>query len=348
MKISLIVPCHNSSEYVETCLKHIVAQTIGIENMEVILVDDASDDDGKTVDILMRYESMFPDNIMVVKLDKNVRQGGARNVAIGYSSGEYIAFCDSDDWLCNEALEILYDIAKEYDADSVEFDLFNLFSKDQIAEYEKIKTVRPNDCKYVEINTVEDRKKNIFRGDSSLGHPSKLYRGDLIRNNNVRFKEGCAFEEPAFTMMVRFLEKKYVRIHVPLYYVLVHSNSTMQSEYESKKYDNSATHLFLYNNLCEKGFLKDYSEEIEYLFWYWYYLNTILFAVHRGVFFTEDELVDMQNHVKSVVGDIGSNRYFKQYWGALPELASLTYCNIHEVGVDDLKEVYSKVNELCK
>lgn len=347
MKITVIVPCHNSSEYVETCLKHIVSQTIGIENLEIILVDDASDDGGKTVDILMKYESMYPDNIMVIKLTENVRQGGARNVAIGYSTGEYIAFCDSDDWLCNDALEILYDVAKKYDADSVEFDLFNLFDAKEFPKYESIKTARPSECEYVEINSVQDRKNNIFRSDSSLGHPSKFYRGDLIRDNDVRFMEGCAFEEPAFTMMVRFLEKKYVRIHVPLYYVLVHNNSTMQSEYETKKYDNAATHLFLYGRLKEKGFLEEYSEEIEYLFWYWYYLNTILFAVHRGVFFTEDELCIMQNHVRAASPDIGSNRYFIKYWGALPQLASLTYCNIHEVGVDTLREVYTKVNELC-
>ena len=48
-KISVIVPCHNCAEYINKCLEHIENQTIGLENIEVILVDDASTDDGKTM-----------------------------------------------------------------------------------------------------------------------------------------------------------------------------------------------------------------------------------------------------------------------------------------------------------
>lgn len=347
MKVSVIVPCHNSSEYVETCIKHLVSQTIGLDNMEIILVDDASDDGGKTVDILMKYEAMYPDSIMVIKLTENVRQGGARNVAIGYTSGEYIAFCDSDDWLRDNALEFLYNIASGNDADEVEFDMFGAFSKEEISKLENESAEIPDEIKFVEITDINDRKWNIFREDSNLGHPSKMYRGDMIRDNNVRFMEGGAFEEPAFTLMVRFLEKRYVRIHVPLYCVYIHQNSTVQSDYEPRKFDNARTHDFLYRNLCEKGFLQDYGDEVRYLFWYWYYLNTMLFAVDRGVFFKEDELIVMQNRVREVVTDIGNNPYFTKYWGTVPELATLTYCDIREVGVETLKEVFTKLNSLC-
>lgn len=346
-RVSVIVPCHNSSRYVGRCLEHLVNQTIGINNIELILVDDASCDDGATVDILMEYESKFQENIMVVRLGENVRQGGARNAGLCYASGEYIAFCDSDDWLCDTALEILYDIAKEYDADVVEFDLKNLFSIEEIVEEEKKRVERPAITRFVQINSIEDRRKNIFREDSSLGHCSKLYRGDMIRNNNVRFPEGVAFEEPGFTIPVRFLEEKYVRIHEPLYNVFVHDGSTIQSDYEPKKFDNAMTHDFLYTQLCRLGLLDEYKTEINYLFWYWFFLNTVLFAVHRGCFFTEKELEKLQKRLREVVPSIEGNPYFDRYWGVLPELAKITYCNIHEAGVDTLRNLYTKVNEIC-
>lgn len=347
MKISVIVPCHNSSEYVNTCIDHLVNQTIGLSNMEIILVDDASTDDGKTMNILLEYENNYPDTIKVISLSENVKQGGARNIGITYSEGEYIAFCDSDDFLCFNALEILYEYAHKYDADTVEFDLFGVYTSDEINHYYDYIHPKPDYCKYNEISTIDDRRNNIFREDSSLGHPSKLYKGSLIREHNISFKSGVAFEEPAFTMMVRFLETKYVRIHANLYYVFIHQNITVQSDYEPKKFDNALTHDYLYNNLVKKGFYEQYGSEIRYLFWYWYYLNSLLFAVHRNCFFNEEELLCLQNRVKEVEPNIGDNPYFKKYWGILPELASITYCNIHEIGIQTLKEVFTKVNDLC-
>lgn len=70
-------------------------------------------------------------------------------------------------------------------------------------------------------------------------------------------------------------------------------------------------------------------------------------TTHKGCFFTEEELIQMQSNVETVVADIGENPYFKKYWGAIPELATLTYCDIKAIGIDTLKELYTRVNQLC-
>ena len=50
--VSVIIPFHNSTEYMRDCIENMIHQTIGIDKLELILVDDASDDDGRTVEVL--------------------------------------------------------------------------------------------------------------------------------------------------------------------------------------------------------------------------------------------------------------------------------------------------------
>ena len=99
----------------DKCFESLVNQTIGIENMEIIFVNDASTDN--TAEKLNVFEAMYPESVLVIHLDENVKQGGARNVALQYVSGEYLVFIDSDDWVDYNYISILYEIIKEYDAD---------------------------------------------------------------------------------------------------------------------------------------------------------------------------------------------------------------------------------------
>lgn len=78
-KVSVVVPCHNASQYLDKCISQLLCQTIGLDNMGIILVDDASTDDGKTWGLILDYERRYPDTIMPVSLEQNMRQGGARN-----------------------------------------------------------------------------------------------------------------------------------------------------------------------------------------------------------------------------------------------------------------------------
>ena len=105
-KVSVVVPCYNAAVYLDKCMEQLIKQTIGIENIEIILVDDASTDDGATWELIMEYEREFPDTVIAIQLEQNMRQGGARNVGISYAGGEYLMFCDADDRLAFEAMGI--------------------------------------------------------------------------------------------------------------------------------------------------------------------------------------------------------------------------------------------------
>lgn len=69
--ISVIIPCYNVEEYIDRCMESLANQTIKIENLEIILVNDASTDG--TLDKLYEWEQRFPENIVVVTYEKNIR-----------------------------------------------------------------------------------------------------------------------------------------------------------------------------------------------------------------------------------------------------------------------------------
>ena len=65
-----------------------------IEFIEAIFIDDASDDNGKTWHLLNEIEQEAPDSVIIVHLEENMRQGGARNTALQYVTGTYLMFLD--------------------------------------------------------------------------------------------------------------------------------------------------------------------------------------------------------------------------------------------------------------
>ena len=108
MKVSIIVPVYNASDYLDTCLETLVNQTI--DNMEIIAIDDASTDN--SLDILNDYASRYY-NLRVYKNEKNLGQGMTRNKGIALANGEYIGFLDADDYVGLNMYKTMYEAAKK-------------------------------------------------------------------------------------------------------------------------------------------------------------------------------------------------------------------------------------------
>ena len=116
-EISLIVPCYNAIKYIDHFMEALEAQTIGINQLEVIFVDDASTD--ATFQKLCEWEQRYPESIMVVHCEKNGKQGAARNIGIEYASAEYLAYADIDDVMDPCMYEKLLIAAKQQECDLV-------------------------------------------------------------------------------------------------------------------------------------------------------------------------------------------------------------------------------------
>lgn len=109
-KVSIVTAVYNTEEYLSETIESIINQTIGFENVQMILVDDGSTDGSK--EICDRYAAEYPENIIAVHKE-NGGVSSARNEGLKYVKGEYINFLDSDDKLEENALKVMYDYLEE-------------------------------------------------------------------------------------------------------------------------------------------------------------------------------------------------------------------------------------------
>ena len=113
-KLSAIVLVYNSEKYLRPCLDSIVNQTL--DNLEIILVNDASTDD--SLSICREYEKEFS-NVRIINKKENDGLSVTANIGINSARGEYIILVDNDDIIPSYAYEKLYNRAKETNADVV-------------------------------------------------------------------------------------------------------------------------------------------------------------------------------------------------------------------------------------
>lgn len=107
--VSVIIPCWNRETYVGNAIESVLGQSY--RNIEIVVVDDGSTDESARV-VAQRYPS--------VKLlqQQNLGVSAARNTGLRNSTGEFVIFLDSDDWLSNDVVEVHLEAAKHWpDAD---------------------------------------------------------------------------------------------------------------------------------------------------------------------------------------------------------------------------------------
>ncbi len=99
--ISIIVPAYNIAEYIGDCLKSLIAQTY--PNLEIIVIDDGSTDETNAIIAAHQEQDQR------IKLIRQANQGvsAARNHGLDSANGEYIGFCDGDDYVDAEMYKVL-------------------------------------------------------------------------------------------------------------------------------------------------------------------------------------------------------------------------------------------------
>ncbi|MDY3763525.1 MAG: glycosyltransferase [Candidatus Ventricola sp.] len=111
-KVSVIIPVYNCEPFLKTCIDSLRAQTL--EEIELIFVCDASPDNSLSI---LRDAERADSRIRVIAFEQNRGVSAARNAGIELASGEFIGFCDGDDWVEPQMFERLHRMALEHNAD---------------------------------------------------------------------------------------------------------------------------------------------------------------------------------------------------------------------------------------
>ena len=305
-RVSVIIPCHNAVQWLPKCFLSLVNQSMGMNDIELIFVDDASEDAGRTWEMLQDFERAYPESIMAIQLAENMRQGGARNVALTYATGEYIAFVDADDFVREDFLKKAYEIARSTDADMVQFE-YELYTE----RLGNVPSGRKIERESICLDNIAQRKRFLVEEKITYGCWNKLYRRELIARAGVKYAEHVIYEEPLFVYPLLFFGKRFEIVPDVFYYYRQNLTGTMRSD--MKQLETLKMHaqvqLDVWNFMKTTEFWQDYYEEIKLYFLHTYLYETLLFAAQREFSLPESFIRELTDTVKSEVSDYTSSQY---------------------------------------
>lgn len=251
-KVSVIVPVYNVEKYLRKCVESIKNQTY--QNLEIILVNDGSTDHSGMI-----CDDLSQTDVRIVVIHKeNGGLADARNAGMDISTGDYIGFVDSDDYIDEDFYEILVDNLHKYNADV-------------------------SCCRY--SNVWEDGKKELIGNDESINvyegtealkeylygktmdpfSVNKLYKAELLGNatyldTRFRFIKGILSEDNPFCVELFKRTKKVILVGKSKYnYLQAREGAITNSKVSQKKID--AVH---YWNQVRLDCRRDYPELEKY------------------------------------------------------------------------------------
>lgn len=242
IKVSVIIPVYNVEEYIEKCIKSIINQSL--KEIEIILINDGSPDNSQNIIDLYQKK----DNRIISIIKKNGGQGSARNEGLRIARGEYIVFVDSDDWIDEKMLEVLYNKAKQDNCDIVVSNAYKVYGNRKV-KYDMIMTSGENDIDTYMLN--------------GTGPLAKLIKRDLIIDNKLFFPEKIIYEDYACIPLYGLFAKKISYVNKYFYYYLIRENSTMTQNFNLKFYDILKASEILYNK--SSAISENYKEVFEFL-----------------------------------------------------------------------------------
>ena len=197
-KVSVIIPVHNCAPWLKECLDSIVSQSL--RELEIICVDDASTDD--SLSILNGYAQKDP-RIRVVTSSEKLGAGLARNKGMDLAQGEFLSFCDADDAYTPNALEILYNIAKN---SAAEIAGGNIAIMD-----EQLLCRRPLEGVVAAMNFYEDEEVQFSEYPPlwmPWFHPRFIFSTDWLKKNAICYPSLTRGQDPPFLAKAFCLARK--------------------------------------------------------------------------------------------------------------------------------------------
>ena len=192
-KVSVVMPVYNTEKYLSEAVESLIGQSIGFENIQLIIVNDGSTD--KSGEMCLEYLKKYPENVVYLS-QENRGVSAARNLGMKRIEGKYVSFLDSDDKWDDEALKKLFDfMEKNYektDAAAARKKLFDGGSGYHSLDYKFDKTIiadlnRRFDLIQMDVTSVLVKSEAV----KGLEFCEKLCYGEDARFINTVLLEKC-------------------------------------------------------------------------------------------------------------------------------------------------------------
>lgn len=234
--ISIIIPIYNVEKYLEKCLDSILNQTY--KNLEIILIDDGSTDNSPNI-----CNSYCEKDKRIKIIHKN-NEGvsSARNKGIELSKGKYIVFIDSDDYVSNEHIEVLYDCIISNNVDLVISNLIDISEDGIILNNEEKESFLMNKDQCLKELLSEDNFYHLCCGN--------IYRKDLLEKIRFNCKYRIAEDLDFLYRYIKQISSAYF-LSKNTYYYLKREGSATNSIYSEKWNDELKICNFIISEMVE-------------------------------------------------------------------------------------------------
>lgn len=224
--ISVIVPVYKVEKYLHRCVDSLINQTY--PNCEIVLVDDGSPDN--CPQICDDYASKNQNIKVVHKLNGGLSD--ARNVGVAESSGEYIAFVDSDDYVTENYVEYLYTLLEKNGADISIGGRYVIDEDGKVGTTSILNTPKQDIC----LNAYDAVKELCYGRLFGVCAWAKLYRRSLIES--CKFPFGRLYEDLA--IMPRLIGQSKLTIvgTEKIYFYQINDSSIMHHTVTDREYED--------------------------------------------------------------------------------------------------------------
>lgn len=223
-KVSIIVPCYKVEQYLDRCINSLVCQTL--QDIEIILIDDESPD---LVPQMCDNWACKDPRIRVVH-KKNAGLGMACNSGIDIASGDYIAFCDSDDYVDLDCYEVLYNTAVENDVDGVYSGIKRVTDTGDVtimSQAAEAHIFALNEIPSFQLDMIASAPSDKVERYRQMSAKIVLYSGKIIRDHYIRFHSERQYISEDLLFNLDFLQCCHSVMELPqsFYYYYVNTNS---------------------------------------------------------------------------------------------------------------------------
>lgn len=301
-KISIVVAVYNAEKTLKKCVESLLNQTY--DNIEIILVNDCSKDN--SLDICKEYSKTY-NNVKVISNEKNSGVSVTRNNGINNSTGEYICFVDSDDYVESNYIEVLYYYYQKYNT----VPICGFVYHDEYNHAKPVKYSWSGDEGLVSLGEAFKLKSDLYL--TALWN--KLFDRKLIVDRNIRFDTNVSVGEDLKFSVDYFIKNNVDKICVlsePLYHYMKLTDNSLMSNFVDN-FDREKDNLDLIRSLAikyNKSVDVEYKKAIEQV------KTSMIYLIMREKKYSKKEKL---TKIRTIDKEYGISNYYKDVLNIMKE-----------------------------